>query len=132
MKKYVLFLLLFMGCSLCYGQRYSLSSFKYTIMKAPDYDKKEYVRHSTIIVDLNKSTIEVRRMDKTFYLRILQTKKNANGGRTFKCVDITGGRNIECWVNYDSMSALTGNKLFQMWFAYNNGSLNAYYDIKGD
>lgn len=121
-----------MGCNLCYGQRYTLSSYRYTIMKAPDYEKKEYVQHSSIIVDLNKLTIEVRRVDKTFYLKILEMKKNVNGGRTYKCADVTGGRNIECWVNYDCLSSLTGYKLYQMWFAYGNGSLNAYYDIKED
>lgn len=103
----------------------------YTIKRAPNYaNNKDVVQYSTIVVDLNKLTIEVHRKDKTFYFKILEMKNKTNGGRNFKCVDITGGRNLTCWVNYDDMSALLGRKIYQMWFSYDD--IEAYYFINGE
>ena len=124
MKKVILLFLMLVGCHLCYGQRYTLTSYMYSI------NKNDVRQYSTIVVDLNKLTIEVHRKDKSFYFKILEMKNTANGGRNFKCADITGGRYLECWVNYDDMSALLGRKIFQMWFSY--GNLDAYYYINGE
>ena len=124
---------MFIGCNFCYGQRYTLTSYMYIITKAPDYTNKSEVRqYSTIVLDLNKLTIEVHRKDKTFYFKILEMKNNANGGRNYKCADITGGRYLECWVNYDDMTAFLGSSIpiYHLWFSYEN--VNAYYLIRGD
>ena len=133
MKKYILLILMFMGCYLCYGQRYTLTSYMYTITKAPDYTIHNDVhQYSVIVLDLNKLEIEVHRKDKTYYLKILEMKNKANGGRNFKCADITGGRYLECWCNFDDMTDFLGSntRILQMWFSYDN--LNAYYFINGE
>ena len=130
MKKLVLLFLMFLGCHFCYAQRYTLTSYMYSIKKSNNLNTNDVRQYSTIVVDLNKLTIEVHRKDKSFYFKILEMKYNANGGRNFKCADITGGRYMECWVNYDDMSAILGSKIFQMWFSYDN--LDAYYFISGE
>lgn len=130
MRKFLILFLLFVGCHLSYGQKYTLTSYMYTITKAPDYTKKNSVQqYSVITIDYNKLTIEVHRKDKTFYFKILETKTNVNGGQNFKCADITGGRYLECWVNLDNITAMLGSSttIYQMWFSYDN--LNAYYFI---
>ena len=130
MKKLVLLFLMFLGCHFCYGQRYTLTSYMYSISKPNNLNTSDVRQYSTIVVDLNKLTIEVHRKDKSFYFKILEMKNKTNGGRNFKCADITVGRYLECWVNYDDMSALYGRKIFQMWFSY--GNMDAYYFISSE
>jgi hypothetical protein len=131
MKRTLLLLLMFLVSHFCYSQRYTLTSYMYIISKAPNYAKKERVRqYSTIIVDLNKLTIDLYRKDRSFSFKILEMDYGVNGGRRFKCMDITGGRNVICWVSYSDMSALVDRKEYQMHFTYDN--LNAFYLISGD
>lgn len=131
MKKIILLFILFISCHFCYGQRYTLTSYKYTIKTAPYIERKDYIQYSTIIVDLNKLTIEVHRKDKTFYFKIVEVAPPDQYGRHFECVDITGGRYLPCKVNYTNMSSFLGRaNTFQLWFHYEN--LNAYYLIDGN
>lgn len=108
------------------AQKYTLTSKYYSITQNYN-NEKNYREYSTIVIDLNRLTIEVHRKDKTFYFKILEMSENK---RSFRCVDVTGGRSLDCNVTIADNSALVGQPTLWVFFRYNN--LEAAYSIVVD
>lgn len=127
MRKVIFLLLLAVFCfQHVNAQKYTLTSKFYSITQNYN-NEKNYREYSTIVIDLNRLTIEVHRKDKSFYFKILEI---SNSKRSFHCVDITGGRSLDCNVTIADNSALVGQPTLWVYFRYNN--LEAAYSIVVD
>lgn len=128
MKRIITIIIFVLSLNSAFAQTYTLTSNSFVTIKEP-YERKEYNQRSIIVVDMNKLTIEIYRGNNHYYLKILEQKRAHDGGRNFKCLDIRKNKRINCWVNYNDMSAMAGRSLYQLWVSYDK--LNVYYLIDG-